>query len=124
RQHLEFCEPHVHAIEIGRDVAAEQQRDHAPGDAGVELRFREVLDSYRIGHYRADGFFRTRNATDATAVTPPVASHACSVARANNATINPPATHGTTRPPGMTNGCSAAPASSCRSRHTAMHVAR
>ena len=35
-QHLQFREADVHPIEKGRDVAGEQQRDQAPGDAGVE----------------------------------------------------------------------------------------
>src|SRR5437867_10432489 len=65
-----------------------------------------------------------RNATEAAAMTPPVSSHAWAVARASNATIKPAATHGTTRPPGMTNGWSAAPASSRRSRHTPRQHAR
>ena len=42
-QHLQFREADVHPIEIGRDVAGEQQRDQAPGDAGVEACLRHVL---------------------------------------------------------------------------------
>ena len=38
-QHLEFGETHIHTIEIGRAVAAEQQGKHAPGDAVVKSRF-------------------------------------------------------------------------------------
>ena len=42
-QHLQFREADVHPIEIGRDVAGEQQRDQAPGDAGVEACLCHVL---------------------------------------------------------------------------------
>src|SRR2546423_5801485 len=65
-----------------------------------------------------------RNATDAAAITPPVSSHAWAVARVRSTRIKPAASHGTTRPPGMTNGLSAAPTSSRRSRHTARLHAR
>ncbi len=41
-QHLQFREADVHPIEIGRDVAGEQQRDQAPGDAGVEASVRHA----------------------------------------------------------------------------------
>jgi len=36
-QHLQLGEADVHPIEVGGAVAAEQEGDEAPGDAGVEL---------------------------------------------------------------------------------------
>ena len=33
--HLQFREPYVDAIKVGRDIAQEEQRDNAPGNFGV-----------------------------------------------------------------------------------------
>ena len=39
RLHLQLCKPYVNPIEIGADIANEEQRDNAPGDFPV-CRFR------------------------------------------------------------------------------------
>src|SRR5512144_3269825 len=68
--------------------------------------------------------WRTRKASDASAATAPVRSHAVAVARASRPTINAAASHGTMLPAGMRNGLPSAPTSRRRSRPAPTQQAR
>src|ERR1700738_4729372 len=51
RLHLQLREADIHSIEVGSDVADEQQRNNPPSDFSIDTRFRHQGSSWEARHW-------------------------------------------------------------------------